>query len=168
MGGTGWDLRPRLVGRVVRLAVGMLFVLAALLLPSWTFAYALRVAVVFAFLFLFYTFLGWGLSRGWLHLSPRLGGFLSNGVTGAVMLAGIPHGFIFGHGEGFIGAALYVGLSLLLASWRADAGCEVMTLPAVLLGRHNPLPCILFTPIDALEHRCMEPADGRNREDPVK
>lgn len=58
---------------------------------------------------------------------------------------------IFGRGEGFIGAAAYVGLSLLPAAWRADPGCEVMTLPAVLLGRHNTLPCILFTPLDALE-----------------
>ncbi len=149
----GQDIRPRAAGRVLRLLVGAAFLGAALILPRWTLPYALRVGGVFVALLVFYVLLGWRLSRGVVRVSPWWGGLLSNGVVGAVMLAGVPHGLIFGRGEGFIGAAAYVGLSLLLAAWRADAGCEVMTLPAVLLGKHNPLPCILFTPIDALERR---------------
>ena len=145
------SLRPQTAGRFLRLVLGVAFLGAALALPRWTLPYALRVGGVFVALLVFYLLLGWILSHRGGRLPPWLGGFLSNGVAGAVMLAGAPNGLIFGHGEGFIGAAAYVGLSLLLAAWRADPGCEVMTLPALLLGRHNALPCILFTPLDALE-----------------
>ena len=148
---TSESIRPQTVGRVLRLLVGAAFLGAALALPRWTLPYALRVSGVFVALLAFYLLLGWILSRRAVHLPPWLGGLLSNGVAGAVMLAGTPNGLIFGRGEGFIGAAAYVGLSLLLAAWRADPGCEVMTLPALLLGKHNTLPCLLFTPLDALE-----------------
>jgi hypothetical protein len=44
-------------------------------------------------------------------------------------------------------------VSLVIAVLRGDAGCEVMSLPALLFGRGTSLPSILFSPIDWLERR---------------
>ncbi len=148
--------QPRALGRVLRFLLGVALLFAALTLPRWTIPYALRVGGVFAGLLIFYLLLVWVISRFSLNLHPWLGSFLSNGVIGLVMLTGVPNGWIFGRGEGFIGATAYVGLSLMLAAWRADPGCEVMTLPAALLGRHKSLPCLLFTPLDALERKWQD------------
>ncbi len=144
---------PRFLGRVLRFLLGTALLAVALILPHWTLPYVLRVGSVSAGLLVFYLLLAWSTVRFSLTLHPWLGSFLSNGLIGLVMLAGIPNGWIFGRGEGFIGAAAYVGVSLMVAAWRADPGCEVMTLPAALLGRHTSLPCLLFTPLDALERK---------------
>ena len=46
---------------------------------------------------------------------------------------------------------LFIGVSLLVTAIRADGGCEVMTLPGVLLGNRTHLVCIAFSPLDWLE-----------------
>jgi hypothetical protein len=48
---------------------------------------------------------------------------------------------------------LYIGASLIVMAARGDPGCEVMTLPNVILGKETELPCLLFSPIDALEKK---------------
>ena len=144
---------PGTIGRLLRLLVGALFLGAVVMLPTWTWQYAIRVGGVFLALFCFYLLLGWALSRGRKRLSPWGGAFLSNGIIGLVMVLGMPNGLILGHGEGFIGAAAYVGISLLIAAWRADPGWEVMTLPALVWRQHSALPCLLFTPLDAIEKK---------------
>src|SRR3954452_198520 len=48
---------------------------------------------------------------------------------------------------------LWVGVSLLLAAARGDAGCEVAAVPNLLVGRRESVGCIVFTPIDAAEAR---------------
>lgn len=47
----------------------------------------------------------------------------------------------------------FLGLSMLVAAVRGDAGCEVLALPNALLRRRDRIGCILFTPIDAAEAR---------------
>ena len=48
---------------------------------------------------------------------------------------------------------LFIGVSLLVTAIRADGGCEVMTLPAVLLGNRTHLVCIVFSPLDWSEEK---------------
>jgi hypothetical protein len=48
---------------------------------------------------------------------------------------------------------LWVGASLLLAAARGDAGCEVLAVANLLVGRRESVGCIVFTPIDVAEGR---------------
>jgi hypothetical protein len=48
---------------------------------------------------------------------------------------------------------LWIGVSLLLAAARGDAGCEVLAVANLLTGRRESVGCMLFTPIDAAESR---------------
>jgi hypothetical protein len=48
---------------------------------------------------------------------------------------------------------LFFGLSMFLAAARGDAGCEVLALENALTGRRDPVGCIAFAPLDALEAR---------------
>lgn len=55
-------------------------------------------------------------------------------------------------GDGMkLGVLGYFGVSLVLASLRGDPGCEVTTIPTLLLRRPAYLPCLIFSPIDHLE-----------------
>ena len=48
---------------------------------------------------------------------------------------------------------LFIGVSLVVTAIRADGGCEVMTLPAMLMGRRTHLVCIVFSPLDWVEEK---------------
>ena len=65
--------------------------------------------------------------------------------------------FLLSNPPGRLGTLLFVGISLLVTAARADAGCEVMTLPSMLFGQRTHLVCIAFSPVDwfekALERR---------------
>ena len=49
-------------------------------------------------------------------------------------------------------ALVFYGLSMLLAAARGYAGCEVLALSNWLLRRDDQVGCLLFAPIDHLEH----------------
>lgn len=51
------------------------------------------------------------------------------------------------------GAAVFYGLSMLLAALRGRAGCEVTAIPNWILGRDDQVGCPVFTPLDSMEHR---------------
>jgi hypothetical protein len=57
-------------------------------------------------------------------------------------------------------ALLFYGASMLLVALRGDAGCEVLALPSVLLGRDDQVGCPAFAPIDQLEHYRARHHDG--------
>jgi hypothetical protein len=61
--------------------------------------------------------------------------------------------FVFGDAPGKLGTLLFVGISLLFAALRNDAGCEVMTLPGMVFGRRTHLVCIAFSPLDWVEEK---------------
>lgn len=46
---------------------------------------------------------------------------------------------------------LFFGGSMLLAALLGYAGCEVLALPNLLLGRRDALWCLLFSPVDSRE-----------------
>jgi hypothetical protein len=104
-------------------------------------------------LLIFYLLVHLLIARYFPTINPWVGAIIANVPAGLVFVLGLPGGWIFGRGEGFLGSALYVGVSLLLAALRADPGCEVMTLPAVVFRKHTNLACLLFSPIDAIERR---------------
>jgi len=51
------------------------------------------------------------------------------------------------------GAELFYGVTLLVAAWRAQPGCEATILSNLILRRDDQIGCPAFTPIDALEAR---------------
>ena len=63
----------------------------------------------------------------------------------AVILLGGPFGEV--------GGLTFLAASLLLAGARADAGCEVMSIPGLLFGRRTHLVCIALSPVDWVERR---------------
>ena len=76
-----------------------------------------------------------------------------NKMTGAV-LASAPFLAVFFIGYGgpaATGALTFIAVSLIIAAIRADCGCEVMSIPALIRGKHTHLSCILFSPIDSIE-----------------
>ena len=69
-----------------------------------------------------------------------------NRVTGAMLAFG-PFLIVLLLGYGgppATGALTFLAASLLLAAIRADSGCEAMSTPAVLSGKHTHLGCLLF------------------------
>jgi hypothetical protein len=54
---------------------------------------------------------------------------------------------------GRLGSLLFVGISLVATAIRSDGGCEVMTLPGMLMGKKTHLVCIVFSPLDWIEDK---------------
>ena len=55
---------------------------------------------------------------------------------------------------------LFIGISLVVTAIRADGGCEVMTLPGMLMGKRTHLVCIVFSPLDWIEERLSRAAQA--------
>lgn len=96
-------------------------------------------------LVLVYSLLHQVIASRFRHLNRWLGAILALGPLFAV--------FLLGGAAGQLGAALFLGASLLLASVLADPGCEVMSIPGLVLGRRTHLVCLFFSPIDWVEER---------------
>ncbi|MCZ6462976.1 MAG: hypothetical protein O7A09_01460 [Proteobacteria bacterium] len=96
-------------------------------------------------LVLLYAMLHWIIASRLGHLNRWLGAVLALGPIVAL--------FLLGGAPGQLGAMLFLGASLLLASVLADPGCEVMSIPGLLFGRRTHLVCLFFSPIDWVEER---------------
>lgn len=63
--------------------------------------------------------------------------------------------FLVGDVDGILyiqlGIAAFFGVSLVVQALRGDRGCEVMTLPTLVLRRQVHFPCLIFSPLDRLE-----------------
>jgi len=92
-------------------------------------------------------------SRRLFGLNSWLGFALAMASLVATYLAGGLGGLLFGKGEGRLAAATFLAMSLLLAAFRGDAGCELMSMPATLFRGRSRLPCAVFTPIDWFEQK---------------
>jgi hypothetical protein len=51
------------------------------------------------------------------------------------------------------GALLFYGVTLLVAAWRGQPGCEATVLSNLILRRDDQIGCPTFSPIDAAEAR---------------
>jgi hypothetical protein len=136
----------RVLGRVLRLLAGVALVAEAgrhLIAAGSTLTMA-TVGVALGAL-VFYTMAHLVIARFFQQVNAWLGAALAVAPVAAV--------FVLGGAPGRLGALLFIGISLLLTGARADGGCEVMTLPGMLLGKRTHLVCIAFSPIDWLEEK---------------
>ena len=176
-------IKARVVGRSSRLKVGILMTLEGarhLIDPSP--GLPARTAGVVLGEIAIYTVLHLVMSRFFLRVNHCASMIVA---TTAVVLV-----FVFGGPAGSLGTLIFVGVSLVLAAIRAEGGCEVMTLPGMVLGNRTHLACVIFSPIDWVQatvdrikenvpedrdvtvkvfqgtgHRFMDAETGRIRED---
>ena len=145
------------VGRGARLVGGIC--LAILAVPVYLEAgapYIARSLALMLGLLVLYSALHWLISRYLRDVNPWLLGLVGWFPVFLVWFLGQGGGPLFGEGEGGTAAITFVGISLLVDVARADAGCEVMALPGLLFRERTHLPCLAFSPIDALERRGAE------------
>ena len=57
-------------------------------------------------------------------------------------------------------AALFFGMSILLAAWRAQPGCEITVVSNLVLGRDDQVGCCFFGPVDDWEARRSRPSQS--------
>ena len=140
------------IGRSLRLLVAVCLLIIdvpVLLRAGW--AYNLASLGLMVALTLFYMIVHFVVSRYLPNLNQWLGAALAVTPVFLVWFFGQGGGPLFGQGEGGTAALTFVALSLLVDVVRADSGCEVMAIPALILGDRTHLACIAFCPIDALE-----------------
>lgn len=136
------DRRAPPVGRALRLLVGgwLLFVVVTNAsgagLRPW-----LLVGATFAVLLVLYVGLHVSLTR------RRLNAWIGK----LVVLLPVALLYLLGPDPVKLGVLGFFGVSLVVASLRGDPGCEVATLPTLLLRRPAYVPCLIFSPIDRVE-----------------
>lgn len=156
-------IRAGPVGRGLRLLTGVMILGAGVVPPLLSSAPQLTVNSfgVFAGLLVFYLVLHVVIQR----FVPRLNRWLGAVVAVAPVVAV----FLLGGPASRLGSVLFVGVSLLLTAWRSDGGCEVMTLPGMLMGKRTHLVCIAFSPVDWLEsatHDTNPTSESRSMPEP--
>ncbi len=140
-------IKARPVGRTVRLLMGGLLTIHVPIShlmgapPSLT----VQVAGVVFGLFVFYALVHLLITKFVPTINPWLGALLA--VT-PVLLVFLSGGLPVRHG-----VVLFLGVSLLFTGIRGDGGCEVMTLPGMMLGRRTHLVCIVLSPLDWVEEK---------------
>lgn len=142
------SLRALPVGRILRFLLGA--VLVGIVWPFFRDAASNRIlgaVLIVVGLAVFYTVVHWLVSSHLPKLNRWLGAFLA--ILPALLV------FVLGGVLGQVGAASFIGISLLIAAIRADAGCEVMSVPSLVFGRRTHLMCLLFSPIDWVEEKIV-------------
>ena len=140
------------IGRLLRLAIGTLLILLALPFAFRSSAEVLLGAFsVLLAVTVFYAGVHLLVSKVFRNLNRWLGAAIANIPVILVFIFGVSGGPLFGSGEGQLAAIAYVGIALLIAGFRADPGCEVMSIPGFIFGHQTHLACITFSPIDWLE-----------------
>ncbi len=143
----GEGVKARPVGRIVRLLMGGLLTIhvpAGQLIgasPSLT----VQVAGVVFGLIVFYAMVHVLISKFVPTIHPWLGALLA--VTPVLLV------FLMGGLPARHGVVLFLGVSLLFTGIRSDGGCEVMTLPGMILGKRTHLVCIVLSPLDWVEEK---------------
>ena len=139
--------QARMVGRILRLLLGVFFVTEV-----WPVYLAVSVegsmirAGWAVGLLLFYIILHFFIIKYTPRINRTVGAFLAFGPFLAVFFIG------YG-GPAATGALTFLAITLVIAAIRADPGCEVMSIPAMLTGKHTHLTCLLFSPIDWCERQ---------------
>ena len=138
--------RARPIGRTLRLLVGIALVIeAGRHLWGDPLSVAGMTLGVVAVELLFYVGVHMAVSRFWPRINAWVGAVIAVAPVAAV--------FFLSDAPGRLGTLLFIGISLVLTAVRSDGGCEVMTIPGMILGRRTHLVCIGFSPIDWVERR---------------
>jgi hypothetical protein len=142
------------VGRLLRLLLGV--ILIAVLIPIYGrlgVPFLFRTALLIVAILVVYSLIHALALRRILRLNSWFGTAVSLAVLIAVYLVGGPGGVLLGKGEGRLAIGTFLGISLLLAGVRGDAGCELMSIPSILFKDRCHLPCVLFSPLDRVEQK---------------
>jgi hypothetical protein len=86
-------------------------------------------------------------ARRFVGRPVHLTGPLGLAINTAVIVALLANRYTAG------GAELFYGITLLVAAWRGQPGCEATVLSNLILRRDDQIGCPAFSPIDALEAR---------------
>ena len=156
-GGTGSrqsSTGARPIGRILRFVVGVLLIVSVA--PIWlrgSRGFNLRTLGVVGMLIVFYVLVHFLVSKYVPGLDRGLGAILALAPAILVYVLGMGGWLIFGAGEGQLAALTFIGVSLLVAGVRGDLGCEVMSIPGLVLGEQTHLACVIFSPVDWLEEK---------------
>ena len=136
--------KARLVGRVLRLVLGVVLIaeVARHLLDASLY-FSIEVLGVVAAFAVFYAIVHLSIARFVPRINAWIGALVA--VTPTILV------FVLGGPVGQLATLLFIGVSLVLTGLRADGGCEVMTIPGMVFGRRTHLVCIAFSPIDMFE-----------------
>lgn len=91
----------------------------------------------------------------WRNINPWLGAAIANLPPLSIFIIS----GIFGFGFLQITVFTYVGLSMVLAGWRKDDGCEVMSPANAVIGKQTHFACVVFSPIDWAERKSRGSSD---------
>ncbi|HKW04098.1 MAG TPA: hypothetical protein VJN71_02250 [Nitrososphaerales archaeon] len=83
------------------------------------------------------------------NINKYVGAIIANSPPLAVFIISAVSGF----GSGVIAVFTYLGIAMLLAGWREDQGCEVMSPANAIFRRQTHFACIVFSPIDWAESK---------------
>lgn len=139
--------QARIIGRILRLALGVFFVTEVWPVYQEVTTEGALIRVGWAIgLIGFYFLLHLIISRSFSSIHPVAGSILAFAPFLAVFFVG------YG-GPAATGALTFLAIALILAAIRGDSGCEVMSIPAMITGKHTHLCCLLFSPIDWCESK---------------
>ncbi len=134
------------VGRVLRLLTGTaLTLVSGREMISAEQMLNLQVAGIVLGLFVFYAVVHLAISKFVPSMNAWLGAVLA--VTPVFLV------YALVGPAGRLGSLLFIGVSLVATAIRSDGGCEVMTLPGMLMGKKTHLVCIVFSPLDWIEDK---------------
>jgi hypothetical protein len=135
------------IGRILRLLLGLFFITEVWPVYNGVTMEGVFIRLGWALgLFLFYFLLHYII----MAFAPKI-----NGIVGALLAFGpFLAVFFFGYGgPAATGALTFLAISLITAAIRADPGCEVMSIPTLVSGKHIHLACLVFSPIDWCERK---------------
>ena len=147
----------RIVGRTLRILFGVLLAVGFAIenpdiLSGQTIALGSSLAGVVIFYILYTILMG---NRVLTKVNPWIGALIMDWpllVIWVVVLGhlpGIPPSLI-------LAIFLYFGISLFISGIVKYGGCEVVTIPGLILRRRYNVACIMFSPIDWLENKLVK------------
>ena len=133
-------------GTLARIAVSIWLLWLAVGDGAFTWLIAVLGLVVFPAVLLLMQVLRSRVSSAPLRATGPVGHAVNAAIIVALFLLPFPR-------EVRDAVALFYGASMLVATWRGYAGCEVLAISNWLLRRDDQVGCVVFAPIDALEAR---------------
>jgi amino acid transporter len=155
----------RIVGRLLRVIFGLFLAVGfAAVNPEILFSEALLISLVGVIIFyILYTILVG--NRLLAKVNPWMGALIMDWPLLVVWVV------VLGHLPGLpspliLAVFLYFGLSLVISGVVKYGGCEVVTIPGLVLRRRYNVACIMFSPIDWLEARIGQRISNGPRPNP--
>ncbi len=147
----------RIVGRILRLLVGGLIAVGFAaanpdIVLSEPGALAVSLAGVVIFYILYTILMG---NRVLTKVNPWVGALIMDWPLIVIWIV------VLGHLPGIptpliLAVFLYFGISLIISGITKYGGCEVVTIPGLILRKRYNVACIIFSPIDWLEDRLVK------------